>query len=178
MIFVEVERQATFPILRSNFLLADPSRELVAACLQVQLLPVEEGPPGPDGPGRRASAIGSAQVAPASSDVGRWAQSPGAGQGGSSPLAAQVGRRPRPGKMPLGLRRKRNSTPRRPPGLVEGEHTDAAVRTRAQPPAPARRLVFHTQLAHGSATGRGRISPVSRSSMTKSRACLRSLRPR
>lgn len=37
---------------------------------------------------------------------------------------------------------------------MEGEHTDAAVRTVPSPPAPARRLVFHTQLAHGSATGR------------------------
>ena len=37
---------------------------------------------------------------------------------------------------------------------MEGEHTDAAVRSLPSPPAPARRLVFHTQLAHGSATGR------------------------
>uniref|UniRef100_A0AC11DXG5 GIPC PDZ domain containing family member 2 n=1 Tax=Ovis aries TaxID=9940 RepID=A0AC11DXG5_SHEEP len=56
--------------------------------------------------------------------------------------------------MPLGLRRKKKFNTKETSRLVEGEHTDAAVRTVPSPPAPARRLVFHTQLAHGSATGR------------------------
>ena len=111
---------------------------------------------GPDqtGPGRRPSAIGPAQAAPASSGRAAGHKVQGAGQGGSSPLAAQVGRRPRPGKMPLGLRRKKKFNTKETSRLVEGEHTDAAVRSLPSPPAPARRLVFHTQLAHGSATGR------------------------
>ncbi|XP_055441342.1 PDZ domain-containing protein GIPC2 isoform X2 [Bubalus kerabau] len=56
--------------------------------------------------------------------------------------------------MPLGLRRKKKFNTKETSRLVEGEHTDAAVRSLPSPPAPARRLVFHTQLAHGSATGR------------------------
>ncbi|XP_068822399.1 PDZ domain-containing protein GIPC2 [Capricornis sumatraensis] len=56
--------------------------------------------------------------------------------------------------MPLGLRRKKKFNTKETSRLVEGEHTDAAVRSVPSPPAPARRLVFHTQLAHGSATGR------------------------
>ena len=69
-------------------------------------------------------------------------------------MAAQVGPRPRPGKMPLGLRRKKKFTTKETSRLVEGEQTNAAGASLPSLPAPTCKLVFHTQLAHGSATGR------------------------
>ncbi|XP_069334214.1 PDZ domain-containing protein GIPC2 [Eulemur rufifrons] len=56
--------------------------------------------------------------------------------------------------MPLGLRGKKKKKSKETAPLVEGEQTDAGGGSVPGPPAPARRLVFHTQLAHGSPTGR------------------------
>ncbi|KAJ8793473.1 hypothetical protein J1605_019307 [Eschrichtius robustus] len=56
--------------------------------------------------------------------------------------------------MPLGLRRKKKFTTKETSRLVEGEQTNAAGGSLPSLPAPTCRLVFHTQLAHGSATGR------------------------
>ncbi|XP_004431585.1 PREDICTED: PDZ domain-containing protein GIPC2 [Ceratotherium simum simum] len=56
--------------------------------------------------------------------------------------------------MPLGLRRKKKAKSKETARLVEGEQAGAGGGGPPKPPAPARRLVFHTQLAHGSATGR------------------------
>ncbi|MBZ3883694.1 PDZ domain-containing protein GIPC2 [Sciurus carolinensis] len=56
--------------------------------------------------------------------------------------------------MPLGLRGKKKAKSKETARLVEGEQAGAGVGSLPDPPAPARRLVFHTQLAHGSATGR------------------------
>ncbi|XP_007458769.1 PREDICTED: PDZ domain-containing protein GIPC2 [Lipotes vexillifer] len=55
--------------------------------------------------------------------------------------------------MPLRLRRKKKFNNKETSRLVEGEQTNAAGGSLASLPAPTRRLVFHTQLAHGSATG-------------------------
>lgn len=65
-----------------------------------------------------------------------------------------MGPRPRPGKMPLGLRRKKQAKSQEAARLVGAERAGARG---SSPPGPAvatRVLVFHTQLAHGSATGR------------------------
>ncbi|XP_036746174.2 PDZ domain-containing protein GIPC2 isoform X1 [Manis pentadactyla] len=65
-----------------------------------------------------------------------------------------MGPRPRPGKMPLGLRRKKEAKSQEAARLVGAERAGARG---SSPPGPAvatRVLVFHTQLAHGSATGR------------------------
>lgn len=57
-------------------------------------------------------------------------------------------------KMPLGLRGKKKATKSKETArLVEGERSGGSQGVPG-PPAPARRLVFHAQLAHGSATGR------------------------
>ncbi|XP_066900134.1 PDZ domain-containing protein GIPC2 isoform X3 [Kogia breviceps] len=56
--------------------------------------------------------------------------------------------------MPLGLRRKKKFNTKETSRLVEGEQTNAAGGSLPSLPAPTCRLVFHTQLAHGSATGR------------------------
>ncbi|XP_007191852.2 PDZ domain-containing protein GIPC2 isoform X2 [Balaenoptera acutorostrata] len=56
--------------------------------------------------------------------------------------------------MPLGLRRKKKFTTKETSRLVEGEQTNAAGASLPSLPAPTCKLVFHTQLAHGSATGR------------------------
>ena len=150
LIFVELERQATFPLLRSNFssrrCLQRAAGRSACRCRSSQ----RRRGPWPDGARPRASAIGPAQAAPASSGRAAGHKVRGASQGGSSPLAAQVG----PGKMPLGLRRKKKLNTKETSRLVEGEHTGAAVRSLPSPPAPTRRLAFHAQLAHGSATGR------------------------
>ncbi|XP_062961114.1 PDZ domain-containing protein GIPC2 [Cynocephalus volans] len=55
--------------------------------------------------------------------------------------------------MPLGLWRKKTKS-KETVRLVEGEQEGAGSRSLPDPLVPARRLVFHTQLAHGSATGR------------------------
>lgn len=65
-----------------------------------------------------------------------------------------MGPRPQPGKMPLGLRGKKKPKSKETAPLVEGEVAGAGVGSLPGPPAPARKLVFHAQLAHGSATGR------------------------
>lgn len=69
-------------------------------------------------------------------------------------MAVQVGPRPRPGKMPLRLRRKKKFNTKETSRLVEGEQTNAVGGSLPRLPAPTCRLAFHTQLAHGSATGR------------------------
>ncbi|KAK2107138.1 PDZ domain-containing protein gipc2 [Saguinus oedipus] len=56
--------------------------------------------------------------------------------------------------MPLRLRRKKKAKSKEIAGLVEGEPTGAGGGSVSASPAPAPRLVFHAQLAHGSATGR------------------------
>lgn len=58
--------------------------------------------------------------------------------------------------MPLGLRgKKKASKTKETARLVEGERSSGSQGVPGPPaPAPARRLVFHAQLAHGSATGR------------------------
>uniref|UniRef100_A0A8D1XAN8 PDZ domain-containing protein n=1 Tax=Sus scrofa TaxID=9823 RepID=A0A8D1XAN8_PIG len=56
--------------------------------------------------------------------------------------------------MPLGLLRKKKPKSKETSRLVEGEQADAAGSSLPHPTVPTRRLVFHTQLAHGSATGR------------------------
>ncbi|XP_054940482.1 PDZ domain-containing protein GIPC2 isoform X1 [Physeter macrocephalus] len=56
--------------------------------------------------------------------------------------------------MPLGLRRKKKFNTKETSRLVEGEQTNVAGGSLPSLPAPTCRLVFHTQLAHGSATGR------------------------
>ncbi|KAM7097491.1 PDZ domain-containing protein GIPC2 isoform 2-T3 [Molossus nigricans] len=66
----------------------------------------------------------------------------------------QVDPRPRPSKMPLGLRVKKKAKSRETSRLMEGEQEGADGRDLTAPPARPPRLVFHTQLAHGSATGR------------------------
>ncbi|XP_036046613.1 PDZ domain-containing protein GIPC2 [Onychomys torridus] len=56
--------------------------------------------------------------------------------------------------MPLGLRGKKKAAKSKETArLVEGEKS-GVLEGVPGPPAPARRLVFHAQLAHGSATGR------------------------
>ncbi|XP_008517221.2 PDZ domain-containing protein GIPC2 isoform X2 [Equus przewalskii] len=55
--------------------------------------------------------------------------------------------------MPLGLRRNKKAKSRESARLVEGEPAGARGGL-PDPPGPARRFVFHAQLAHGSATGR------------------------
>lgn len=56
--------------------------------------------------------------------------------------------------MPLGLRGKKKAAKSKETArLVEGERSGVREGVPG-PPAPARRLVFHAQLAHGSATGR------------------------
>lgn len=56
--------------------------------------------------------------------------------------------------MPLGLRgKKKTAKSKETARLVEGERSGGSQGVPG-PPAPARRLVFHAQLAHGSATGR------------------------
>lgn len=56
--------------------------------------------------------------------------------------------------MPLGLRGKKKSAKcKETARLVEGERSSVRESVPG-PPAPARKLVFHAQLAHGSATGR------------------------
>ncbi|KAH0513110.1 PDZ domain-containing protein GIPC2 [Microtus ochrogaster] len=56
--------------------------------------------------------------------------------------------------MPLGLRGKKKSAKfKETARLVEGERSSVHEGVPG-PPAPARKLVFHAQLAHGSATGR------------------------
>lgn len=56
--------------------------------------------------------------------------------------------------MPLGLRGKKKAAKTKETArLVEGERSGSSQGVPG-PPAPARRLVFHAQLAHGSATGR------------------------
>uniref|UniRef100_A0A8I3X8J0 GIPC PDZ domain containing family member 2 n=1 Tax=Callithrix jacchus TaxID=9483 RepID=A0A8I3X8J0_CALJA len=59
-----------------------------------------------------------------------------------------------PGKMPLRLRRKKKAKFQEIAGRVEGEPTSAGGGSVSASPAPAHKLVFHAQLAHGSATGR------------------------
>ncbi|XP_063480240.1 PDZ domain-containing protein GIPC2 isoform X2 [Symphalangus syndactylus] len=56
--------------------------------------------------------------------------------------------------MPLRLRGKKKAKSKETAGLVEGEPTGAGGGSLSASRAPARRLVFHAQLAHGSATGR------------------------
>ncbi|XP_024590437.1 PDZ domain-containing protein GIPC2 isoform X1 [Neophocaena asiaeorientalis asiaeorientalis] len=56
--------------------------------------------------------------------------------------------------MPLRLRRKKKFNTKETSRLVEGEQTNAAGGSLPRLPAPTCRLAFHTQLAHGSATGR------------------------
>lgn len=56
--------------------------------------------------------------------------------------------------MPLGLRAKKKAAKSKETArLVEGERSGGSQGVPG-PPAPARKLVFHAQLAHGSATGR------------------------
>lgn len=56
--------------------------------------------------------------------------------------------------MPLGLRGKKKAAKSKEAArLVEGERSSGSQGVPG-PPAPARKLVFHAQLAHGSATGR------------------------
>lgn len=69
-------------------------------------------------------------------------------------FAAQVGARCRLGKMPLGLRVKKKAKSKEAARLVEGEQACAGGGSLETSEEPPRRLVFHTQLAHGSATGR------------------------
>ncbi|XP_011937503.1 PREDICTED: PDZ domain-containing protein GIPC2 isoform X1 [Cercocebus atys] len=56
--------------------------------------------------------------------------------------------------MPLRLRGKKKAKSKETAGLVKGEPTGAGGGSPSASLAPARRLVFHAQLAHGSATGR------------------------
>lgn len=69
-------------------------------------------------------------------------------------MAVQVGSRPWLGKMPLGLRRKMKTKSKETARLVKGEQAGASGGSLPDPPVPTHKLVFHTQLAHGSATGR------------------------
>lgn len=68
--------------------------------------------------------------------------------------AAQVGPGPRSGTMPLGLRVKKKDKSKESCALVEGEPEGADGSHLPAPPRSPARLVFYTQLAHGSATGR------------------------
>ncbi|XP_077627220.1 PDZ domain-containing protein GIPC2 isoform X1 [Crocuta crocuta] len=56
--------------------------------------------------------------------------------------------------MPLGLRRKMKKKSKEAAQLVKVEQAGASGSSLPDPPVPRRKLVFHTQLAHGSATGR------------------------
>ncbi|XP_060481289.1 PDZ domain-containing protein GIPC2 isoform X2 [Panthera onca] len=56
--------------------------------------------------------------------------------------------------MPLGLRRKMKTKCKETARLVKGEQAGASGGSLPDPPVPTHKLVFHTQLAHGSATGR------------------------
>lgn len=58
------------------------------------------------------------------------------------------------GKMPLGLRVKKKAKSKETCALVEGEPACAEGSHLPAPPRAPARLVFYTQLAHGSATGR------------------------
>lgn len=57
-------------------------------------------------------------------------------------------------KMPLGLRMKKKAKSKETARLVEGERENAGGDSPSASLVPPRRLVFHAQLAHGSATGR------------------------
>lgn len=56
--------------------------------------------------------------------------------------------------MPLGLRRKVKAKSKEAAQLVKVEQVGAGGRSLPDRPPPTRKLVFYTQLAHGSATGR------------------------
>ncbi|XP_032726075.1 PDZ domain-containing protein GIPC2 isoform X2 [Lontra canadensis] len=56
--------------------------------------------------------------------------------------------------MPLGLRRKVKAKSKEAAQLVKVEQVGAGGCSLPDPPPPTRKLVFYTQLAHGSATGR------------------------
>uniref|UniRef100_A0A8C7AUD1 GIPC PDZ domain containing family member 2 n=1 Tax=Neovison vison TaxID=452646 RepID=A0A8C7AUD1_NEOVI len=56
--------------------------------------------------------------------------------------------------MPLGLRRKGKAKSKEAAQLVKVEQVGAGGGGLPDPPPPRRKLVFYTQLAHGSATGR------------------------
>ncbi|XP_022352761.1 PDZ domain-containing protein GIPC2 isoform X2 [Enhydra lutris kenyoni] len=56
--------------------------------------------------------------------------------------------------MPLGLRRKAKAKSKETAQLVKVEQVGAGGCSLPDPPPPTRKLVFYTQLAHGSATGR------------------------
>ncbi|XP_045333922.1 PDZ domain-containing protein GIPC2 isoform X1 [Leopardus geoffroyi] len=56
--------------------------------------------------------------------------------------------------MPLGLRRKMKTKSKDTARLVKSEQAGASGGSLPDPPVPTHKLVFHTQLAHGSATGR------------------------
>lgn len=66
----------------------------------------------------------------------------------------QVGLRPQPGNMPLGLRRKMKAKSKEAAQLVKVEQRGAGGDSLPDPKPPTRKLVFYTQLAHGSPTGR------------------------
>lgn len=56
--------------------------------------------------------------------------------------------------MPLGFRRKVKAKSKEAAQLVKVEQVGAGGGGLPDPPPPTRKLVFYTQLAHGSATGR------------------------
>lgn len=56
--------------------------------------------------------------------------------------------------MPLGLRLKKKAKSKETARLVKSQQAGTGDSTLPAPPVPPRRLVFYTQLAHGSATGR------------------------
>lgn len=66
----------------------------------------------------------------------------------------QVGLRPQPGNMPLGLKRKMKAKSKEAAQLVKVEQRGAGGDSLPDPPPPTRKPVFYTQLAHGSPTGR------------------------
>lgn len=136
------------------------------SCVQIHPEEGQMAAPGPDaappGGGRGPAPRGQAEallplvqprLLPARSPGG-----PGSKVRGVQPRrrrsAAQVRPRPRSGKMPLGLRMKKKAKSKETARLVEGEPGDAGGDSPSASQVPPRRLVFHTQLAHGSATGR------------------------
>lgn len=111
------------------------------------------GGPAQEPPGGSATAIGPAAAFTCAKPRGpeRKVRDAGPRRRWS---AAQVGARCRLGKMPLGLRVKKKAKSKEPARLVEGEQASAGGGSLAASEDPTHKLVFYTQLAHGSATGR------------------------
>lgn len=121
--------------------------------VQMPLLGVEKGALPRSNQAEAPVPLVQRPLPPARSPRDRERKVRGAGPRRRRP-AAQVGPGPRSGTMPLGLRVKKKDKSKETCALVEGEPEGADGSHLPAPPRSTARLVFYTQLAHGSATGR------------------------